>query len=263
MTSLWTAGIRRVADRTALVHEAVELIEKVVVDAIQRRGRCSIALGGGGTPRPVYVALAERHAGGRSPIDWARVFVLFGDERCVPPEDDLSNFRMANESLLSRVPIPAEQVLRMRGEMDPHLAATEYEIAIGRLLRTTERPVVDLVILGLGEDGHTASLFPGTAAVRERGRVCVPQYVDKLSAWRLTLTPGVIGSARTAVFLVEGASKATSLARVLEGPFMPDVLPAQLFVSTDPVHKSGESTEPRVVWIVDQAAAGGLRRPAP
>jgi 6-phosphogluconolactonase len=258
-----SAGICRVADRAALVAAAADRIERGVAAALDLRGACSLALAGGGTPRPVYAELVRRHREGAGGIDWSRVSVLFGDERCVPPDHPDSNYRMAREALLDHVPIPAERVLRMRGEADPELAAAEYSIAMARLLRSREHPVLDIVLLGLGDDGHTASLFPGTAALRERGRSCVAQYVDKLSAWRLTLTPPVLESARMVLFLVEGAGKAEALARVLEGPFLPDLLPAQLLTSQSRDGGTAgrpreESPSPRVEWIIDSAAAARL-----
>lgn len=250
-------------DRAALVVAAADRIERSVAAAIDSRGGCSLVLAGGGTPRPVYEELARRHREGAGGIDWSRVSVLFGDERCVPPDDPASNYRMARETLLAHLPIPPERVLRMRGEADPELAAAEYSIAMARALRARERPVVDLVLLGLGDDGHTASLFPGTAALREREKACVAQYVDKLSAWRLTLTPPVLASARSVLFLVEGAGKAETLVRVLEGPFLPDVLPAQLLASQALDAGSGDrpgedSASARVEWILDAAAAARL-----
>lgn len=270
MTVPASARIRRVGDRAALVIAAADRIEQVVVAAIGARGGCSLALAGGGTPRPVYEELARRHRGGGCGIDWSRVTVLFGDERCVPPDDPASNFRMAREALLDHVPLRPERVLRMRGEADPELAAAEYAITVARALRAWAHPVLDLVLLGLGDDGHTASLFPGTAAIREREKACVAQYVDKLAAWRLTLAPPVLESARSVLFLVEGAGKADTLARVLEGPFLPDILPAQLFTSQAFAAgvegaSPGESGEPgghwpapHVEWIVDAAAAARL-----
>ena len=213
--------------------------------AIESRGRFVIALAGGGTPRPVYEQLAGPECAGA--IDWDKVHVFFGDERCVPPADEQSNFRMAREAMLERVPLPEANIHRIFGENDPHLAATACEQDLQRLFRC-ERPSLDLVLLGIGSDGHTASLFPGTAAVREKERLVVAQYVDKLATWRVTFTPVLLDAAREVLFLAEGAGKADVLQQILEGAYQPDVLPSQ---RVQPV--AG-----RVHWMVDQAAAAGL-----
>lgn len=239
-------------DKSRLVESAAELVARLAHEAIAGRGVFTVALAGGGTPRPVYERLAMIHdqvsKGGQGIIDWPRVHVFFGDERCVPPEDAASNYRMAKETLLDRVPIPAENVHRIRGEIDPAVAAAEAEQDVRRVLGSGGVPSLDLVMLGLGDDGHTASLFPGTAALREATRLVVPQYVDKLAAWRVTFTAPLVNAARNVLFLVEGAGKAATLAAVLEGPWQPDVLPSQLVRPSDGV----------VHWMVDAAAAARL-----
>jgi 6-phosphogluconolactonase len=216
------------------------------VEAITARGRWTVALAGGGTPKPIYQRLAD--AGYAQRIDWQRVHVFFGDERCVPPEDNGSNYRMAREALLDFVPLPAENVHRLRGEDDPAVAALAYEQEIRRLFRTSALPAFDLICLGMGENGHTASLFPGTAALREGARWVVPQYVEVMQTWRVTMTAPLINAAHHVAFFVEGAGKAEMLQRVLHGPYDPDVLPAQLI----------QPASGNVHWLVDAAAAAQL-----
>ena len=230
-------------DNPSFVSGAAVFIGDVATRTIADRGRFTIALSGGSTPQPIYARLATADYSER--IVWEKVHVFFGDERCVPPDDARSNYHMAREALLDRVALPAENVHRIRGEDDPALEALRYEQDIARLYHSASFPAFDLVLLGLGGNGHTASLFPGTAALRERERWMVAQYVEVMTAWRVTLTAPLINAARHVAFLVEGASKAQMLWNVLEGPYQPDVWPAQLI---QPV--SGE-----LHWLVDAAAA--------
>ena len=213
-------------------------------EAISATGRFTLALAGGSTPRAGYLRLATRDS--RPELDWQRTHVLWGDERCVPPDDLRSNYRMAKEALLDRVPIPADQIHRIRGEDDPEKAAADYERELRALLGSEG---LDLVLLGLGEDGHTASLFPGQAAVRETTGWVVAVPAPDGTMWRVTLTPAVLNTARNVSLVVSGASKAARLQQVLEGPFTPDVLPAQAI----------QPTQGRLTWMVDAAAAGRLR----
>jgi 6-phosphogluconolactonase len=190
--------------------DAVALIERAAQDAIAERGVFNLSLSGGNTPKPVYAALAKR------PIDWSRVVITFGDERCVPPNDDQSNFKMASETLLDHIEIPEANVLRMRGEAAPEAAAREYEEA----LRSRAGDGIfrhDMILLGMGPDGHTASLFPGTPAVDERKRWVVENYVPKFEMWRLTFTYPLIDAARHVCFLVNSAGKDDVLAEVFSG----------------------------------------------
>lgn len=184
-------------------------------EAIAARGIFRIALSGGNTPRKVYAELARAAHG----APWEKVRVTFSDERCVPPEDEQSNYRMARESLLSAVPIPAENVLRMRGELPPEEAASLYEEQLAQFAAAAGEPryVHDLLLLGLGDDGHTASLFPGTDALAETRRNVVANYVPKFSAHRLTFTYPLIGAARHVCFLVEGKGKAPVVDAILRG----------------------------------------------
>ncbi len=241
-------AIRILPDPQALAEAAARHVVERAQTAIRERGRFSIALSGGSTPRDLHLRLARPPLVDQ--IDWARVHVFFGDERCVPPDDERSNFRMANETLLSRVPIPPEQIHRMRGELPPEEAAADYERQLHALFGD-EPPRLDLILLGMGDNGHTASLFPGLSAVREQQRWVVAEYVAEVSMWRVTLTPVVLNLAREDVFLVAGAAKAEMLRQVLEGPYAPDKLPAQVVRPT-----LGE-----VIWMVDAAAAAALTVP--
>lgn len=230
---------------------AVEIV-RVAEVAQTTRGHFTIALAGGSTPRAVYELLASDEFLPR--IDWSTVYVFFGDERCVPPDHADSNYRTARLALLDYVPIPIDHIYRMHGEMQPEQAASAYE---GRLrtffeTRLDNAPLAarfDLVLLGMGDDGHTASLFPGTPALGELSHWVAAQYVEKLDAWRLTLTPPALNAAEEVLFLVTGAAKAPALAAVLEGPRDPQRYPAQLVQPA-----SGNLT-----WFVDEAAAAQLR----
>jgi len=222
--------------------------------AIDASGRFVVALAGGSTPKALYELLTTPRYAPR--IDWSRVHVFWGDERCVPPDDPASNYGMAREALLDHVPVLGSNVHRIRGEDPPSAAATGYEEELRRMFSTPagaplEAPgaCFDLVLLGMGDNGHTASLFPGLTAVRERERWVAGEYVPEVSMWRVTLTPPVINAAADAVFLVSGAGKAAMLQRVLEGPRQPDALPAQAIAP-----RAGAA------WLVDVAAAAELRK---
>lgn len=230
-------------DHPSFVDGAAAFIAGLAAESIAERGRFTIALAGGGTPRPIYARLAAADHAER--IEWGKVHVFFSDERCVPPDDAASNYRMAREVLLDHVPLPPDNIHRIRGEKDPALAALAYEQDLQGLFRTSAAPAFDLICLGMGDDGHTASLFPGTAALRERERWVVAQYVAVARAWRVTFTAALINAARHVAFLVEGAGKSETLQRVLGGAYQPDVLPAQL------IQPIGGQTH----WFVDAAAA--------
>jgi 6-phosphogluconolactonase len=221
----------------ALPEIAARHIAKVIEQAVVERGRASVMLAGGSTPRAVYWQLALIQG-----LPWEKVEIYFGDERAVPPGDSQSNYRMAHESLLDAVPIPPDQIHRMSAERpDREAAADEYA------RRLPER--LDLVILGVGEDGHTASLFPGSPTLREMVRKVVAVVGPKAPLHRLTVTPPVIAAAREKIILVSGADKAGAVAQALEGPDQPLQCPAQL---------ARDGT-----WIMDRAAASGLRHEPP
>jgi 6-phosphogluconolactonase len=233
--------IKVIPNADALVVEAAERIADLASRAISRNGVFSLALSGGHTPEGLYRLLAGEDY--RARIQWERVEIYFGDERCVPPDSDHSNYRMASEALLSRVPILPARVHRMRGEIDPESAAKEY----GELLkRRFDDGGLDLVLLGMGDDGHTASLFPGTAALAEQRHRCVANYVEKLKAWRITLTAPFINRADAVMILVSGAGKASRAQEVLEGPRDPERLPIQLIQP-----RTGQ-----LLWLLDADAAG-------
>ena len=246
-------GVEVVADRRAVMEAGATAFVAAARAAIGAHGRFVTALSGGSTPRALFELLAtERFA---SSIDWGRIDVCWGDERAVPPEAAASNYRMAREVLLDHVPIPAAQVHRMAGEESPLAAAAAYERTLRTLFATPvgpPRPVAgarfDLVLLGMGDNGHTASLFPGLHAVREAERWVVAESVAEVAMWRITLTPVVLNAAAEVVFLVSGADKAAMLHRVLDGPVRPDEYPAQIVA---PHHG-------RLRWLVDTEAAADL-----
>jgi len=209
--------------------------------AIAERGRFAVALAGGSTPKATYEVLARDHA---SDVDWPNVHAFFGDERTVPPDHEDSNYRMAREALLDRVPVGS--VHRMRGELPPDEAAISYERELEEFFGGTP-PVLDLVMLGIGEDGHTASLFPETPALGVTDRLAVANPVAKMETTRLTLTAPVLNAAREVRFLVAGAGKAEALAEILDGEADPRAYPAKL------VRPPGGPT-----WMVDRDAAGSL-----
>jgi 6-phosphogluconolactonase len=185
--------------------------------AIREDGRVSVALSGGSTPRVLYERLAAPQFSDRIP--WERVHLFWGDERCVPPDHADSNYRMVRESLLSKIEIPAGNVHRMAGEKEPRAAAAEYEAQLREFfaLAPGAWPCFDVILLGVGEDGHTASLFPGTEALNETQRLVVANYVPKLNAYRLTLTLPVLNRGRCILFLVAGSSKAGVIRQILGG----------------------------------------------
>lgn len=237
-------------DPLALARALAELVADRAATALAARGRFTLSLAGGSTPKAAYGLLASDEFAPR--IDWSRVLVFFGDERCVPPDHPLSNYRMAREVLLDRVPIPPANVHRVRGELDPRDAAAEYEALLRGLLGidAADAPArgLDLVLLGLGEDGHTASLFPGQRAVQAARRWVVAEYVSAVSMWRVTLAPVVLNSAEDVAFVVAGEGKAAVLRQVVEGPQESDRLPAQVI----------RPTRGRLTWLVDRGAAAQL-----
>lgn len=198
---------------TRFVTDAAGFIEQHAELALQHRGEFRIALSGGNTPRPVYAEVA------RCALPWDRVRITFGDERCVPPNDAQSNYRMARESLLSVANVPDESVLRMRGEIDPAQAADEYQERLDKMAEQRGETVYrhDLILLGMGDDGHTASLFPGTAALDEKQRSVVANYVPKFEQWRLTFGYKLINAARQVCFLVNAAKNPELIERVISG----------------------------------------------
>jgi 6-phosphogluconolactonase len=231
--------IKVFADEEELARAAAALVAEKARDAVVARGRCCIALAGGSTPRRTYELLAlPPH---RARIPWERLHVFWGDERCVPPTDPRSNARMAREALLDHVPLPAAQLHPIDCAGSPDAAALEYDTLLGNFFADQEASF-DLVLLGLGADGHTASLFPGSAVVEERERRAAAVYAEQDALWRVTLTLPLLNRARTIMFLVSGAGKAPMVREVIEGTAE---VPARL---VRPV--SGEP-----IWLVDREAA--------
>ena len=246
------------ADAAELTAAAAEQVAALLQAAIERRGHASVALAGGSTPRPLYRALAAEPL--RSRIEWRSLDVFWGDERAVPPDDPASNYRMAGETLLSRVPLPADGIHRVHGELDPAVAARLYEealiLTLGGRSADGEPPSLDLVLLGLGADGHTASLFPAAFAGHQDdpgfdphpARLAAAAEAPAAPRRRITLTLSCLRAARHVVFLVAGAAKADAVARTLAAA--PPLTPA---ARVRPWH--GDTT-----WLLDRAAARGLER---
>jgi 6-phosphogluconolactonase len=245
--------VARLPTADAVVADAARRFVTAAAQAVGETGRFVVALAGGSTPKRLYELLSTPAYAAR--VDWAHTHVFFGDERCVPPDDPASNYRMARLALLERVPLPAANVHRMRGEDDPPRAADAYEHELRTAFATPYGPPgvrsdgrFHLVLLGMGDNGHTASLFPGLTAVRERERWVMAEYVAEVGSWRITLTPPVLNAAAQILFLVLGAEKAPMLKRVLRGPVRPDELPAQAIAPRDGT----------LTWLVDAAAAREL-----
>lgn len=247
MTAASGSELRIFPDAHALYRAVAAELVACVARAMDARSRFIIALAGGSTPRPLYELLASPEFSAQ--LDWTRIEVFFGDERCVPPDDRRSNFRMAADALLAHVPLPADRIHRIHGEEDPAFAALHYVQELQAAFRCVEAPRFDLILLGVGENGHTASLFPGSAALRESVRLVVPQYVESQQEWRITLTLPLLNAAAAVWVLAQGAAKAGVLQRILEGPFMPEVLPAQ---GLAPAHG-------QLVWWLDRTAATTLK----
>ncbi|MHB9024218.1 MAG: 6-phosphogluconolactonase [Armatimonadota bacterium] len=230
-------------DAEALAEGAASLIAFSAAEAIAARGRFTLVLSGGQTPRATYARLASEPWATR--IDWPRVHVFWGDERCVPPDHPESNYRMAREALLDYVPIPAQNIHRILGELPPDDAARDYEQILRRFFGVAPR--FDLVLLGMGDDGHTASLFPHSPVLLEQVHWAAAQHIE-LRGWRITLTPVALNAAAQIAFLVSGAGKAERLNQVLHGPHQPEEQPAQLI----------NPAQGELRWLADAAAAARL-----
>ena len=245
-----TRIIEVVATAADLFHAAAEEFIGVARAAIGAQGRFTVALSGGSTPKALYSLLAASYAD----FAWNRVFLFFGDERHVPPTDPESNYRMVEESLLTKIKpaIPAENVFRVPAENpDAAAAASDYEAQLRRFfeLQPGEFPRFDLILLGLGPDGHTASLFPDSLALDEQSRLVVANWVTKFNAYRITFTFPVLNRAAEVMFLASGAEKADMLHQVLEGKNIPP-LPSQRVQPSDG----------KLLWLLDEAAAAKLTR---
>jgi 6-phosphogluconolactonase len=229
---------------------AAGMFAAVAAAAVAARGVARVSISGGTTPKAMFALLADRGAPYFSQVPWDGLELFWVDERCVPPTDADSNYRMTKEAMLSHVPLPAERIHRMEGELDPEVAASRYESVIRERFKLgdVEMPVFDLVLLGMGDDGHTASLFPHTAALRETHRLVVANHVPQKETWRITLTSPVINRGREVAFLIEGAAKAQVVHDVFSGPYDPESRPSQLVRP-----ESGQLTV-----LLDAAAAGKL-----
>lgn len=240
-----TSEIRILANPVELFRVAAVEFSTLAAEAVRERGRFCVALSGGSTPKGLYELLAA----GAAPVAWENVCIFWGDERHVPPDDPESNYRMANEALLSKVPIPPQNIFRILGEeKDAPVAAKKYENTLVKFfdLNANEFPRFDLVLLGIGPEGHTASLFPGTAALQEKQRLVVANWVEKFHTDRITFTLPVLNNAAEVIFLASGQDKADILRQVLERPL--GEFPAQMIRP-----RNGQ-----LVWLLDQDAASEL-----
>jgi 6-phosphogluconolactonase len=243
-----TRNIEILASAPDLFHAAAEEFLRAGRAAIGAQGRFSVALSGGSTPKALYSLLAANYAD----FAWNRVFLFFGDERHVPPTDTESNYRMVNESLLTKINIPAENVFRVQAENpNADAAAADYEAQLRKFfeLKAGQFPRFDLILLGMGPDGHTASLFPDSAALDEQTRLVVANWVAKFNTHRLTFTFPVLNHAAEVLFMAAGPDKADMLHQILEGKPTPP-LPSQRVQPTDGT----------LLWMLDEAAAAKLKR---
>jgi 6-phosphogluconolactonase len=243
-----------VADAGALAAAAAERFTQAAEKAAAQRGRVRIAISGGSTPKAAFALLADASQPWRARMPWEKLELFWVDERCVPPDHPDSNYGMTRGALLDKVPLKPEQVHRMEGELEPAVAAARYESLLRNVFRLegAESPRFDLVQLGMGPDGHTASLFPHTEAIHEMGRLVTANHVpQQKQSWRLTLTWPVINLASSIFFLIGGADKAQVLHEVLMGPRDPERLPSQLIWPASDI----------LPMVLDQAAAALL--PAP
>lgn len=243
--------IRVLTTPQELFEAAAEEVLRAAKEAVEQRGRFAIALPGGSTPKSLFNLLATN---ARTVMPWDRTFFFWGDERHVPPTDPDSNYRMAEEIMLSKIPVAAGNVFRIPAENPDAAAAAEaYEQTLRKFfqLEPGRVPVFDLILLGMGPDGHTASLFPGSAGLQEENRLVIANWVDKLKTSRLTLTLPVLNAARCVAFLVSGTDKAPALHAVLEGEVAGEQYPSKLIRPVDG----------KLIWLIDRAAASQLRNP--
>ncbi len=247
MTGAQGPAVTIFADEEPLGRAAADLFLNLSREAIASRGRFSAALSGGSTPRRLYELLGEKPY--RDAIDWRRVHVFWVDERCVPRDHRESNFRLAFHTFLSIVPLPAENIHRIKGEEEPDRAAREYEDDVRRFFGTSGMPSFDLIILGVGEDGHTASLFPDSPLLNERVRLAMPVRREKQAPDRVTLTLPVLNNAARVLVLATGEKKAEVVREILEGPGNTR-RPAGL---VRPVHGV-------LQWLIDKKAGQKLTR---
>jgi 6-phosphogluconolactonase len=243
-----SAEIRVLTTPQELFEAAADVVVRSAEEAVKQRGRFTIALSGGSTPKALFNLLATN---AKSVLPWDHMFFFWGDERHVPPTDADSNYRMADETMLSKIPVAAGNVFRFPAENPDAAAAAEaYEQTLRKFfqLKAGELPVFDLILLGMGPDGHTASLFPNTAGLQEKSRLVIANWVEKLKTSRLSLTLPVLNAARCVTFLVSGTDKASILKTVLEEDAPGEQYPSKL------VHPSNG----KLIWLLDRAAASAL-----
>ena len=261
MLKISHSQVRVYRDPEELALKAARLFARMADQYVIGCGRFTVALSGGSTPKAMFSVLASDPF--LDTVPWLSIYFFWGDERCVPPDHPDSNYRMTSETLLSKVPVPAENVFRIPAELpDPQDAADEYAATLARFFlagpgasKTGTAPLsniprFDLVFLGMGPDGHTASLFPHTTALQAGERIAVANYVEKFKAHRITLTAATINNARNVTFLAAGSDKAETLKNVLEGRYQPEVYPSQLI-------RPGNGT---LLWMVDESAASLLSK---
>jgi 6-phosphogluconolactonase len=245
-----TREIHILADAAAIGKRAAQEILQAGTSAVAQRGSFTLVLAGGSTPKTLYQLLVN-DAALRAQLPWDKMVLLFGDERNVPPDHADSNFRTATEAMISKAPLKPEQILRIKGEYkDTEKAALEYEQTLRSSfkLRDGELPRFDVVLLGMGNDGHSLSLFPGTKALHPERRLVVRNWIGKLYAERITMTAPTVNNAEHVIFMVTGNDKALALKGVLEGPYEPEQLPSQFI----------QPRNGKVQWLVDTAAGSML-----
>lgn len=240
--------IRKLTTPQELFAAAAEEVLRTASEAVAERGRFAIALSGGSTPKALYNLLATN---ARTTLPWDRMYFFWGDERHVPPTDPESNFRMADEAMLSKVPVAPGNIFRVEAENpDANAAAEAYEQALRKFfaLQPGEFPRFDLILLGMGPDGHTASLFPETEGLKEKSRLVIANWVEKFKTYRITFTLPLLNAARDVMFLVSGTDKADALKQVLEGNAPGEQYPSKLV----------RPQNGKLLWLLDRAAASGL-----
>ncbi len=240
--------IRTLTTPQELFEAAAEEVVSAANEAVEQRGRFTLALSGGSTPKSLFQLLASN---ARTSLPWDRTFFFWGDERHVPPTDVDSNYRMANEAMLSKIPVAPSNVFRILAENpDASAAAAAYETTLRDFFGVgpTEAPRFDLILLGMGPDGHTASLFPHSAGLQEHSRLVIANWVEKFKTHRLTFTLPLLNAARSVAFLVSGTDKAPALKAVLESNASSEEYPSKLIHPTDG----------SLIWFMDRAAASGL-----
>jgi 6-phosphogluconolactonase len=248
-----TITYRISATPAAVAQAAAKLFADAVNMAVETRGHARVAISGGTTPKAMFALLADPAQPFLKQVRWDKLDLYWVDERSVGPTDADSNYRMTNEALLSKVPLAPERIHRIEGELDPATAAARYEATIRNTFRLegAQTPTFDLILLGMGDDGHTASLFPHTEAINDLTDIVTANHVPQKDTWRITLTWPVINQGREVVFLIEGAAKAQVLHDVLLGPYQPETFPSQII----------RPASGRLTLLLDSAAASKLPVP--